>query len=113
MKQAPLEVLSPYEASIIRGTRGSKADLIVKDQRTKAVLDNMLGLKTKVLIDGTEVEATIEEILVASAISEELAHPKGLETIERLAKIRGEVSDKPMEVNVSLVDSDLAKRALQ
>ena len=112
-KQTPLEVLSPYEASIIRGTRGSKADLIVKEQRTKAVLDNMLGLKTKVLIDGTEVEATIEEILVASAISEELAHPKGLETIERLAKIRGEISDKPMEVNVSLVDSDLAKRALQ
>ena len=114
MKQAPLEVLSPYEASIIRGTRNSKADLIVKDQRTKAVLDNMLGLKTTVqLEDGTAVEATIEEILVASAISEELAHPKGLETIERLAKIRGEVSDKPMEVNVSLVDSDLAKRALQ
>lgn len=113
MKQAPLEVLSPYEASIIRGTRGSKADLIVKDQRTKAILDNMLGMKTTVLIDGTEVEASIEEILVASAISEELAHPKGLETIERLAKIRGEIGDKTIDVNVSLVDKDLASRAIQ
>lgn len=113
MKHAPLEVLSPYEASIIRGTRNSKADLIVKEQKTKAVLDSMLGLKTMVLIDGTEVEASIEEILVASAISEELAHPKGLETIERLAKIRGEISDKPIEVNVSLVDKDLAQRAIE
>lgn len=113
MKQAPLEVLSPYEASIIRGTRGSKADLIVKEQRTKAILDNMLGTKTTVLIDGTEVEATIEEILVASAISEELANPKGLETIERLAKIRGEIGEKTIDVNVSLVDKDLASRAIQ
>lgn len=114
MKQAPLEVLSPYEASIIRGTRGSKADLIVSEQRTKRILDNMLGTKTSVILeDGTEVEASIEEILVASAISEELAHPKGLETLERLAKIRGEMSDKPIEVNVSLVDKDLAKRAIE
>lgn len=113
MKQAPMTVLSSYEASIIRGTKGSKADALVSDKRTKAILDNMLSQKGIVeLPDGTTVEATIEEVLIASAINAELEKPKGLETIERLAKIRGELDDKVTEVNVSLVDKDLAKRAL-
>ena len=114
MKQAPMAMLSSYEASIIRGTKNSKGDVLVAEKRTKAILDNMLKCTGVVqLDDGTTVEATIEEILVASAINKELTQPKGLETIERLAKIRGELDDKVAEVNVSLVDKDLAKRALQ
>lgn len=114
MKQTPMAILSSYEASIIRGTKGSKADAIVSDKRTKAILDNMLSQKGVVeLEDGTSVEATIEEVLIASAINAELQRPKGLETIERLAKIRGEMEDRVTEVNVSLVDKDLAKRAIE
>lgn len=108
-----MTVLSPYEASILRKTKGSKADALVADKRTKAILDNMLKCTGIVqLQDGTTVEASIEELLIASAINAELTKPKGLETVERLAKIRGELEDKVAEVNVSLVDKDLAKRAL-
>ena len=113
MKQAPMAILSPYEASIVRGTKNSSADIIISEKRTKAILDNMLACKGVVeLEDGTQVEATIEELLIASAISKELEQPKGIETIEKLAKIRGELDDKVTEVSVSLVDKDLAKRAL-
>lgn len=66
------------------------------------------------LEDGTTVEASIEEILIAKAIKTEMENPKGLETIERLAKIRGEIGEqKTIDVNVSLVDMDLAKRAIE
>lgn len=116
MKQETiLATLSPYEASILKGTKNSKADAIVADKRTRAILDNMLNCKcmTK-LPDGTDVEASIEELLIAGAISYELHNPKGLETIERLAKIRGEVGEKnAMEVSVSLVDKDLSQRAIE
>ncbi len=114
MKQAPMSLLSPYEASIIRGTKNSKADVLTAEKRTKTILDNMLQCKGTVqLEDGTNVEASIEELLIARAISEELTKPKGLETVERLMKMRGELEEKSVEVNVSLVDKDLASRALQ
>lgn len=113
MKQTPMALLSSYETSIIKGTKGSRADALTKDKRTKAILDNMLQCKGTVeLADGTTVEASIEELLIASAINKELEEPKGLETIERLAKIRGEMDEKVIDVNVSLVDKDLARRAL-
>ena len=110
-----LATLSSYDASIIRGTRGSKADAIVKDKRTQTILNNMLNCQgTCELEDGTTVEASIEEILIAKAIKTEMENPKGLETIERLAKIRGEIGEqKTIDVNVSLVDMDLAKRAIE
>lgn len=108
-----MALLSSYETSIVKGTKGSKADSIVGDKRTKAILDNMLKSKGVVeLSDGTTVEASIEELLIASAINKELEEPKGLETIERLAKIRGEMNDTAVNVQLSLVDEDLRKRAL-
>lgn len=114
MKQQAIATLSSYEASIIRGTKGSKADALTADKRTKSIMDSMLGCTSVVkLPDGTDVEASIEELLIAGAISKELREPKGLETIEKLARIRGEVEDKVVDVNVSLVDKDLAQRALQ
>ena len=114
MKQAVIGILSPYEASIMRGTKGSKADVLTSEKRTQAIMDNMLKSKGVVeLDDGTTVEATIEELLIAAAINKELEQPKGLETVERLMKIRGELDDKVTEVNVSLVDKDLAQRAIQ
>lgn len=114
MKNQPIALLSSYEASIVKGVKNSKADSIIANKRTKAILDNMLQCSGIVeLPDGTTVEATIEELLIASAINKELLEPKGLETVERLAKIRGEIEDtKATEVRISLVDEDLAKRAL-
>lgn len=115
MKQAKLAVLSSYEASILSHTdKKSRASAITASKRTKAIMDSFLGCSGVMeLGDGTSVEASIEELLIASAIAEELRHPKGLETVERLAKIRGEVEDKAVDVNVSLVDKDLQRRALE
>ena len=113
MKDTFAVTLSPYESSILRGTKGSKADVLVADKRTQTILNNMLSAKKVVTLeDGTSVEASIEELLIASAINAELEKPRGLETIERLAKIRGELDDKVTEVSISLVDKDLAQRAL-
>lgn len=113
-KQAVLAILSPYEASIIRGTQKSKADVLTEGKRTQAIVNNMLKCKDIVeLPDGTSVEVTIEELLIATSIQKELENPKGLETVEKLMKIRGELEDKgEVQLNVSLVDKDLAKRAL-
>lgn len=110
-----LATLSSFDASIVRGTRNSKADAIVANKRTQTILNNMLECKQQVsLDDGTVVEASIEEILIAKAISAELENPKGLDTIKKLAEIRGEIGEqKTIDVNVSLVDKDLAQRALK
>lgn len=109
------EVLSRYEKSILANTKGSKADILTANKRTQAIVNAMLNAKAEAveLEDGTSVEPTIDEMLVAKALERELENPKGLETIEKLMKIRGELDDKATEVNVSLVDQDLAKRALK
>lgn len=110
--------LSTYERSILRGVRGSTVDLNTSSKRTQAIVNAMLGSahidKAVVLEDGTTVVPTIEELLIAKAIEKELANPKGLETIERLMKIRGELDDKSTVINnISLVDQDLAERAIK
>ena len=108
-------VLSQYERSILAGTKNSKADILTSSKRTQAIVNAMLASHAEEmeLDDGTTVAPTIEEVLIASAIQKELENPKGLETIEKMMKIRGELDDKATEVNVSLVDQDLAKRAVQ
>lgn len=106
--------LSPYERSILAGTKNSRADTLTAEKRTQAIVNAMLNCKVELeLEDGTSVEPTIDELLVAKSIQAELEKPKGLETVERLMKIRGESDDKATSVNVSLVDQDLAKRAVQ
>lgn len=106
--------LSPYERSILAGTKESRANTLTAEKRTQAIVNAMLDCTVKLeLPDGTTVEPTIDELLVARSIQTELERPKGLETVERLMKIRGEQDDKATEVNVSLVDQDLAKRAIQ
>lgn len=109
-------VLSNYEKSILAGTKNSKADILTASKRTQAIVNAMLSAKAEDIVeldDGTTVAPTIEEVLIASAIQKELDNPKGLETIEKMMKIRGELDDKATEVNVSLVDQDLAKRAVK
>ena len=115
MKQEAMVVLTPYETTLLGKKTNSKAVALTEDKRTCAILNNMLSQKSVVaLSDGTSVEATFEEILVARAIAFEYMNPRGLDTLEKLAKIRGEVDDnKAIDVNVSLVDSDLAKRAIE
>lgn len=109
-------VLSQYERSILNGTQNSsQASILTSGKRTQAIVNAILlsNVEPMTLEDGTTVVPTIEEVLVTSAIAKELENPKGLETVERLMKIRGELDDKATEVNVSLVDQDLAKRAVQ
>lgn len=107
-------VLSRYERSILEGAKGSKADILTATKRTQAIVNAMLNAKSEPieLEDGTTVTPTIDEMLIAGALQKEIENPKGLETIEKLMKIRGELDDKATEVNVSLVDQDLAKRAI-
>ena len=116
MKQALTKALSSYETSILKNTKGSIADALVEDKRTRAVMNSMLGCKINYITDdGTEVFSTIEEVLIARAISAELKYPRGLDTIKRLAEIRGE-NEETAKINVSVskshVDEELAKRAL-
>lgn len=114
-KNLQLSVLTSYERAIANGDFKRPSIEAAEGRRTRAIADAILSSKCGeqiILDDGTVVEPTIEEVLIGRAIQRELESPKGIETVERLMKIRGELQEGNTTVNVSLVDADLAKRAL-
>lgn len=108
-----MQVLSGYERGIIGGMKESERDKIVDGQRTRAILNNMIQTKIEQqLEDGTMVTSTVEELIIASAIQD--AIDKGsMEKLMTFMKVKGEIkATDNIDVNISKVDEDLAKRAL-
>lgn len=106
-------VLSSYELGILRGNRKTASDEITEQQCFKQVLQNQLGVNiVKKLPDGTEVTATAMELVTASAIND--AIEKGsIDKVASFMKVLGEFKEVTTEVNISQVDSDLEKRAIE
>ena len=108
-----LKVLSSYERGIIGGMKESERDKMVESQRTQAILNNMIKARVKhKLDDGTEITASVEELIIASAIQD--AIDKGsMEKLMTFMKAKGEIkANESLDVNISKVDKDLEERAL-
>lgn len=108
-----LKVLSSYERGIIGGMKESERDKIIENQKTQALLNNMIQARvTQKLADGTEITASVEELIIASAIQD--AIDKGsMEKLMTFMKAKGEIkANEQLEVNISKVDKDLEERAL-
>lgn len=114
MRKTSSLVLSEFEQSVLNGTKGSLADLQTKSKRTQSLVDTFIGAKVTVkLPDGTSVTPTIEELIVMQGLKTEIIKSRGFASILDLQKIRGEAVDGTKEVSLSLVDKDLAARAVK
>lgn len=114
MNEIGEKVLSSYEKGVLKGLKRRDGDKIIEDKSSKATIERMLGQQVKYeMEDGTEVTATAEELVVASAIGD--AIEKGsFDKIKTMMQVKGELSGtEGVKVEISLVDKDLEKRALE
>ena len=111
--ETTLRVLSSYERGILQGAKRSDADEIIEGMKTQTLLNNMIQTKiTERLPDGTEVTATAEELMVASAIADTIKRGS-MEKLMTFMKVKGEMKANEVAVSVSNVDKDLEERALE
>lgn len=114
MTKTGLKMLSSYEKAVISNKKGkTKGERAIEDAMTKETIKRMLHIPfSHRLEDGTEVVATAEECIVAAAIGDTM--DKGsFEKVATMMKTTGEISNTiEVKGEVSLVDEDLAKRAL-
>ena len=113
MKDIGVVILSTYEKNILNKKKNSKADLIIRDEKTLTVLQNMLDQKvTQKLEDGTSVNATAKELIIASAIRDAI-NKGSFDKLKVLLEITGEFKkEETHNLNISLVDQSLRERAL-
>lgn len=106
-------MLSSYEKSIALNLPKTPADKKIADALTAETIKRMLKLPFALTMeDGTEVSATAEEFIVASAIGDAIERGS-FDKVQTMMKTTGELSNAvEAKVEVSLVDDDLAKRAL-
>lgn len=116
MKKTSNAVLSPSERATMNGSKNSKVKSIIADQRVASIVSafgqckSATGVKIT-LSDGTSVVPTIAEEIVYNALIQERDHSRGFQTLLDMQKVMGENKEE-VNVNVSLVDADLMKRAL-
>lgn len=114
MKEIGLKMLSSYEKNIVLKLKKSGMDKKIEEEMTKQTLKKMLNLPFAMKSeDGTEIQATALEFVIASAI-EDAIQKGSFDKVTSMMKATGELTDRvEANVNISLVDQDLAKRAIE
>lgn len=108
-----LVTLSPYERAVLSGRPKTGADRLVEEKGMQQIVKKMLGQQVVTQMeDGTEIVATPLEQMVAGAIQDAIERPS-FEKIKTAMQVAGEVTNtQEVKVEISLVDQDLMKRAL-
>lgn len=111
MDSIGMNVLSGYERSVLKSGKGkTKSDAMAEMACTREKLKAFLGAKVRQkLPDGTEVEFTAEELIIAAAIGDAVS--KGsFDKVIAMMKASGQM-DESVSV-VAKVDQDLLKRSI-
>ena len=97
------------------GSARDKAAVMAVSSKVEDVVSRVLDGKMEVVLkDGTVVSKSKMEVLVEKAVENEIANAD-FKSLLNLAKLKGELVENvnATEVNVSIVDSDLEKRAIE
>lgn len=111
MDSIGMNVLSAYERSVLKSGKGkTKSDGMAEAACTREKLKAFLGAKvSQRLPDGTQVECSAEELIIASAIGDAVS--KGsFDKVIAMMKASGQM-DESVSV-VAKVDQDLLKRSI-
>ena len=97
------------------GSARDKAAVMAVSSKVEDVVSRVLDGKMEVVLkDGTVVSKSKMEVLVEKAVDNEIANAD-FKSLLNLAKLKGELVENvnATQVNVSIVDSDLEKRAIE
>ena len=97
------------------GSAIDKAAVMAVSSKVEDVVSRVLDGKMEVVLkDGTVVSKSKMEVLVEKAVENEIANAD-FKSLLNLAKLKGELVENvnATQVNVSIVDSDLEKRAIE
>ena len=97
------------------GSARDKAAVMAVISKVEDVVSRVLDGKMEVVLkDGTVVSKSKMEVLVEKAVENEIANAD-FKSLLNLAKLKGELVENvnATQVNVSIVDSDLEKRAIE
>ena len=97
------------------GSARDKAAVMAVSSKVEDVVSRVLDGKMEVVLkDGTVVSKSKMEVLVEKAVENEIANAD-FKSLLNLAKLKGELVENvnATPVNVSIVDSDLEKRAIE
>ena len=97
------------------GSARDKAAVMAVSSKVEDVVSRVLDDKMEVVLkDGTVVSKSKMEVLVEKAVENEIANAD-FKSLLNLAKLKGELVENvnATQVNVSIVDSDLEKRAIE
>lgn len=97
------------------GSARDKAAVMAVSSKVEDVVSRVLEGKMEVVLkDGTVVNKSKMEVLVEKAVENEIANAD-FKSLLNLAKLKGELVENvnATQVNVSIVDSDLEKRAIE
>ena len=97
------------------GSARDKAAVMAVSSKVEDVVSRALDGKMEVVLkDGTVVNKSKMEVLVEKAVENEIANAD-FKSLLNLAKLKGELVENvnATQVNVSIVDSDLEKRAIE
>ena len=97
------------------GSARDKAAVMAVSSKVEDVVSRVLDGKMEVVLkDGTVVRKSKMEVLVEKAVENEIANAD-FKSLLNLAKLKGELVENvnATQVNVSIVDSDLEKRAIE
>ena len=97
------------------GSERDKAAVMAVSSKVEDVVSRVLDGKMEVVLkDGTIVSKSKMEVLVEKAVENEIANAD-FKSLLNLAKLKGELVENvnATQVNVSIVDSDLEKRAIE
>ena len=97
------------------GSARDKAAVMAVSSKVEDVVSRVLDGKMEVVLkDGTVVSKSKMEVLVEKAVENEIANAD-FKSLLNVAKLKGELVENvnATQVNVSIVDSDLEKRAIE
>ena len=97
------------------GSARDKAAVMAVSSKVEDVVSRVLDGKMEVVLkDGTVVSKSKMEVLEEKAVENEIANAD-FKSLLNLAKLKGELVENvnATQVNVSIVDSDLEKRAIE
>ena len=97
------------------GSARDKAAVMAVSSKVEDVVSRVLDGKMEVVLkDGTVVSKSKMEVLVEKAVENEIANAD-FKSLLNLAKLKGELVENvnATQLNVSIVDSDLEKRAIE
>ena len=97
------------------GSARDKAAVMAVSSKVEDVVSRVLDGKMEVVLKvGTVVSKSKMEVLVEKAVENEIANAD-FKSLLNLAKLKGELVENvnATQVNVSIVDSDLEKRAIE